>query len=633
MDVSWDDLNDAQRAACEDLDGPVLVVGGPGSGKTTVVRHRYEQLVRNGIDPDNILLTTFSREAVAELKERIDTDTGDGTNIGTIHSIFYKIVRDYYDALGYTTANLNLYQDGEVRALLEEVVTEMTHGKPSGQVLDDTVRFYETNLRRIRANGMTPADLEDAMRDGSIAFRHLLADRRLDTIDGAEARAPAVYREFLDRLYDRNAIDYTGMQQKAWIVLQNNADALQHYRDTYRYLIVDEAQDLNYVQWQLIRLIGAEHENICLVGDDCQNIYAWRGSDHRYLHLFRDQFDATTYTLDRNYRGTQQLVDAVNTFMGHLDDVEHKDLVSDTGRMPQSDGFPRIDAYDNVHLERNNVVGTIHELVDGRYDPGEVAILLRTRGKNNARIDAYRDMLAGLQLDPADSRGVSFLNRREVTWVLTYLKAYLNPDDDIVVQNVLRRQPGIDTDSLATLQQEKPADTSLHEYVMDLTPLHASIIAPEQLKTIQDTLQFVRSLDDADNMVEQIYEESGLKQRIPDWGGDTETRRMNIDSLQAAMAEYDQSRTGVARFFDRITNTAATDDETGVTVTTMHGAKGKEWDVVFIPEATSDNLPHPMAETAEEEERLFYVALSRARERCYISYHGEPSPFVEYLQE
>jgi superfamily I DNA/RNA helicase len=215
MDVPWEDLNDRQRTVCLHLDGPVLVIGGPGSGKTTVIRHRYEQLVRNGVDPGNILLTTFSRDAVAELKERIATDTGDGTNIGTIHSIFYKIVRDHYSTVGYQTANLNLYQDDEVNTLLREIVTEITHGQAGDRVLRDTVRFYNVNLRKLRAKGMTPTDLEQAMQDGSIRFQHLIRDQQLDPIDGVEARAPAVYREFLDRMYERNAIDSTGMQQTA----------------------------------------------------------------------------------------------------------------------------------------------------------------------------------------------------------------------------------------------------------------------------------------------------------------------------------------------------------------------------------------------------------------------------------
>ncbi len=631
-EVPWDALNEQQRTVCLHLDGPVLVIGGPGSGKTTVIRHRYEQLVKNGVDPENILLTTFSREAVAELRERIATDMGGGTNIGTIHSIFYKIVREYYSTVGYQTANLNLYQSDEVRALLREIVTEMTHGDAGSRVLSDTVRFYDVNLQKLRAKGMTPGDLEDAMRDGSIMFQHLVKDRQLEPIDGVEARAPAVYREFLDRMYERNAIDYTGMQQKAHIVIQNNEDALQEYRNRYQYILVDEAQDLNYVQWQLIKLLGKEHNNICMVGDDCQNIYSWRGSDHRYMYEFRDQFDAEVYTLPRNYRSTQQIVDAVNTFMAQLNEVEQKELVSDQGRTPQSDGFPQVTAYENAHLERNKVVRTIHELVESGYDPNEIAILLRTRGTNGARIDAYQELLSSMRLDYADTRGASFLNRREVSWVLTYLKAYLNPKDDIVMQNLLLQQDGIDSDDLATLQQEKPEDASFREFVADLTPLHASVIAPEKLRTIQDTLDFINTLDEADNMVEKIYAETGLKQQIVDWGGDTDARRMNVESLKEAMAEYAQNRDGVSDFFDHITNTATIDETEGITVTTMHGAKGKEWDVVFLPELTANTIPHPMAEDVEEEKRLFYVALSRARERSYLSHHGTSSEFMGYVE-
>jgi DNA helicase-2/ATP-dependent DNA helicase PcrA len=414
-------------------------------------------------------------------------------------------------------------------------------------------------------------------------------------------------------------------------VLQNNADALQQYRETYKYILVDEAQDLNYVQWQLIKLLGEEHKNVCLVGDDCQNIYSWRGSNHRFMYDFRDTFDAEVYTLPRNYRSTQQIVDAVNRFMEQLDDVEPKELVSDAGRVPQSDGFPQISAYENAHLERNKVVRTIHELVENGQDPDDIGILLRTRGKNGARIDAYQELLSSMRLEHADTRGSGFLNRREVNWILTYLKAYLNPDDDIVIQNLLLQQDGIDSDDIATLQDEQPDDTSFRTYVAELTPLHASIISPDRLRTIQDTLAFITGLDDADNMVQEIYEETGLKQRIVDWGGDTETRRMNVESLKEAMAEYSQSKEGVSAFFDHITNTAAEEASDGITVTTMHGAKGKEWDVVFIPEATANTIPHPMAEDVEEEKRLFYVALSRARERSYVSYHGTPSEFLEYL--
>lgn len=648
MEVPWDELNEHQREVCEHLDGPVLVIGGPGSGKTTVIRHRYEQLVKSGVSPENILLTTFSRDAVAELRERISTDTGGGTNIGTIHSIFYKIVKEHYRKLGYQTANLNLYQDDEVEALLREIVTEMTHGNVNKKVLNDTVRFYKVNLQKVRAKGMTPSDLEQAMRDaasswegggaasdsemrGGFAFQHLIADRTLDTIDGAEGRAPAVYREFLDRLYDRNAIDYTGMQQKAYIVLKNNEDALQEYRDRYQYILVDEAQDLNFVQWQLIRLLGEEHRNVCMVGDDCQNIYSWRGSNHRFLYDFRDTFDATVYTLPVNYRSTQQIVDAVNAFMGHLEGVEQKKLVSDKGRHPVSDGFPKVTEYENTHLERNKVVRAIYDLVENGQDPKEIAILLRTRGRGGGRVEAYKELLNSMRLESSDTRGFRFLDRREVKWVMAYLKAYLNPDDDIVLQSLLLQQDGITSETLDKLFQKKPENKSLRKYVMGLTPLHASLIDPDKLRTIQNTIKFLNTLDDADNMVHHIYVETGLKQRIVDWGGDTDSRRMNIASMREAMAEYPQTRSGVSQFFDYLTNTATEEEAEGITITTMHGAKGKEWDVVFMPELTDKNVPHPMAESINEEKRLFYVALSRARERSYLSYSGEPSEFLDFL--
>lgn len=630
MEVPWDDLNKQQRAVCEQLDGPVLVIGGPGSGKTTVVRHRYEQLVKNGVDPENILLTTFSRAAAAELRERITTDTGGGTNIGTIHSIFYKIVREHYDKLGYHTANLNLYQSGEVRELLREIVTELTHGQASSHMVEDTVRFYKTNLDRARANGMTPSDMEQAMQEGTLTFQHLVSDRELNTIEDVEERAPAVYREFLDRLYNRNAIDYTGMQHKAYIVLKNNPAALQHYRDRYKYIIVDEAQDLNYVQWQLIRLLGEDHRNVCMVGDDCQNIYSWRGSDHRYLHDFREIFEAAVYMLPKNYRSTQQIVDMVNTFMEHLDDVEQKTLVSNQGRTPRSDGFPRIDAYENAHLERNKIVQTIHELVESGYDPDDIAVLLRTRGRNGEKVESYQELLSAMRLKSSDTRGFRFMERKEVQWVMNHLKAYMNPDDDIVLRNVFLAH-GVEQDAIDRLIAEQPDDRTLRAYVTDLTPLHAAIVDPDTLRDIQAVIDLIVEMDDADNLVQYVYEETGLKQQVAEWGGDTETRRMNITTLRESIDDFPQTRSGISDFFDHIANTATEEDTEGVTVTTMHGAKGKEWRAVFLPELRQGTVPHSGAENIEEEKRLFYVALSRAKERAYLSYHGNPSEFLDYL--
>ncbi len=632
MEVPWEQLNKQQRAVCEHLEGPVLVIGGPGSGKTTVIRHRYEQLVKNGVDPDNILLTTFSRAAAAELRERITTDTGGGTNIGTIHSIFYKIVRQHYDKLGYHTANLNLYQSGEIRELLREIVTELTHGKGSRHVINDTVQFYKANLDRVRANGMTPSDMEQAMQDGTITFQHIVSDRELDTIEDAEERSPAVYREFLDRLYNRNAIDYTGMQHKAYIVLKNNPAALQHYRDQYQYILVDEAQDLNYVQWQLIRLLGEDHRNVCMVGDDCQNIYSWRGSDHRYLHDFREIFEAAVYMLPKNYRSTQQVVDAVNRFMPYLNDVEQKTLVSDQGRTPQSDGFPRIDHYENAHLERNKIVQKIHGLVESGYDPGEIAVLLRTTGRNGEKVESYRELLSAMRLESSDTRGFRFMEKKEVQWVMNHLKAYMNPDDDIVLRNVLLSH-GVPQDALDALMEEQPDDKTLRAHIADLTPLHAAIVEPDTLREMQEVIDMIVDMDDTDNLVTYVYEKTGLKQRIPDWSGDTDSRRMNVTTLREAIADFPQTRSGISDFFDYIANTATEEDTTGVTVTTMHGAKGKEWRAVFIPELRDGNVPHPVAANIEEEKRLFYVALSRAKERAYLSYHGKPSDFLEYLQQ
>lgn len=630
MPVTYEQLNEQQKEASEDLDGPVLVVGGPGSGKTTVIRHRYENLVENGVDPDNILLTTFSRDAAAELRDRIETH---GSNIGTIHSVFYNIVREYYSNLGYETGNLNLYQREDVEALLRDILEEATNGNARESLLNDTVTFCRINLDRIRTQGLNPRDLEEAMEHNRIEFQHLIGGDQLNTIPDVEELMPGIYREFLKRMYERNAIDYTGMQYKAYIVLNNTEDALEDYRDRFKHILVDEAQDLSYVQWKLIDLLGREHKNVCLIGDDCQNIYSWRGSDHRFLYDFRDTYDATVYTLPRNYRSTQQIMDAVNKVMPYLKNVEHKELVADRGYEDVSAGIPQIIEAENTHLERNKIVREIRTLIEDEYDPEQIAILLRTKGRNGAKIAAYQEALNAMRLESSERRGFQFMDKKEIKWIMNHLKAYLNPDDDIVVWNLLLKQDGIGGGTLSNIIEAKPDDVPLAAFIENLSPTNdISELSEERLDTLKDTIQFLRDLETADNLVEKIYAESGLQKKITEWDGDPEAREMNITTFKGAMEDYPTTKQGVSDFFDYITNTAAEEEKSGVTITTMHGAKGKEWDAVFVPEMREGMVPHNMADV-EEEKRLFYVALSRARERAYFSYYGTKSRFLDYLEE
>jgi ATP-dependent DNA helicase UvrD/PcrA len=608
-----DGLNDAQRLAVLATEGPTLIVAGAGSGKTRVLTHRIAHLIKDRrVPPTGVLAITFTNKAAREMQERLRQLVGPVVKamwVSTFHSACVRILRRSGSHLGYTSS-FSIYDEGDAERLMAQVVRQLDY---------DPKRLSARSMR----HGVSAA--KDQLIDPE-----MLADRAVGWFEKKVAEA---YRLYQRRLAESNAVDFDDLIMQTVRLFQEHPDVLAEYQRRFRYVLVDEFQDTNVAQYELLKLLAAEHRNLSVVGDGDQSIYAFRGATVRNILDFEADYpEANVILLEQNYRSTQTILSAANAVIANNLERKPKNLWTAIG---SGNPIVRYQA-ENEHDEAAFVVEEVERLHEAGLGYGKVVVFYRTNAQSRPLEEVF--VKAGLPYKIVG--GVKFYDRREVKDLLAYLKATVNPLDTVSLRRVLnvpRRGIG-DTseraiDRFAT-EEGIPFGDALRR-AGEVPGLGA-----RQVRAVAD---FVAVLDELaagaaegrspSVLVQDAWTLSGLMRELEaDTSIEGQGRVENVRELQSAAEEYElreglEAEPTLAGFLESIALVTDADQvEAGsqtVTLMTLHTAKGLEYPVVFIVGLEENVFPHVRSigepRELEEERRLAYVGITRARERLYLT--------------
>ena len=615
-----DALNSTQREAVMYTEGPSLIVAGAGSGKTRVLTYRIAYLLQQGVPAGNILALTFTNKAAREMKERIQKLVGTDARylwMGTFHSICAKLLRHDAERLGYTR-DFTIYDTTDSKSLLKSICKE--------RGLDEKIYKPIAVLGRIsmaKNNLISPAQY-------GMNRELLQADR--------EARMyeiTAVYEVYQARLRAANAMDFDDLLLNTLRLMDQHADVREQLQQMFRYILVDEYQDTNYVQYLLVSRLAEPQQNICVVGDDAQSIYSFRGADIRNILNFQRQYpNARLFKLERNYRSTQTIVNAANSLI-------HKNIhqIEKTVFSEKEQGQPlRLQAYKDDRAEALGVA-TIISKACGQHGYDDIAVLYRT----NAQSRAFENELRKLNIPYRIYGGTSFYQRKEIKDSLGYFRLAVNPRDN----EALLRIVGFPGRGIGETTMKKVATNAIEHHrayleVMrspDETGLEVSAATKTKLRsfaTLMDSLRHLSEEADAYTFAEQTLRTTGvLTAMAVDLSPEGIDRAQNVQELLNAIREFVAQRqeegidyTPITDFLSEVSlqtdqDENLTDTTERVTLMTVHSAKGLEFPIVFIAGMEENLFPSQFCikpNEIEEERRLLYVAITRAMERCYLTY-------------
>ena len=632
-------LNDRQREAVTSTDGPLLILAGAGSGKTRVIAYRIAYLVvERGVWPRNILAVTFTNKASEEMRNRVNKlleglEIGSAPLISTFHSLCVRILRRDIEALqaGYTRS-FTIYDQ------------------------DDTVRLTRNCLRDLGLDDkqLAPRSVQNAISSAknrgedseSFAAKAQYIDERRASI----ARVFALYEE---RLHKNNALDFDDLLIKTVRLLRDVPEVRERYNDRFRYLLVDEYQDTNQLQFGLIRLLTEKQQNICVVGDPDQSIYRWRGADITNILKFEEHFPAArVIRLEQNYRSTQNILDLASGVIRHNVERKEKALWTQNTAGEKIRYYQALDA----ESEARFVAGKIEEHLAAAPDL-RAAVLYRT----NSQSRVFEEAMRRASLSYNIVGGFSFYERMEVRDIIAYLKLALNPHDSIALQRVINTPPrGIGKMTLDEIETRvRETGMSYWEAISDLVA-EEQRLSPRAIASLANFQKIVNGLtakagalsasNESDTEVESTSPVSDLvKAAILDTGyenalkaennDEAEARLENLQELVNAAVDYDeQGAEGIREFIDHSALVADTDEYKGdvpVTLMTAHSAKGLEFPLVFIVGLEDGLFPHSRslsdASDIEEERRLCYVAMTRAERSLYVTHAVKRRVYGEEL--
>lgn len=646
MQSYLDQLNDAQKEPVLQKDGAMIVIAGAGSGKTRVLTYRIAYLMEHGVDPFNILALTFTNKAAREMKKRIAQIVGssEAKNLwmGTFHSIFAKILRFEADKLGYPS-NFTIYDTQDSQSVIRAIIKEMQ--------LDKDIYKYKQVYSRI-----------SSYKNSLITVKAYFNNPELMEAD-AMARMPRlgdIYKAYVDRCFKAGAMDFDDLLLRTNELLTRFPEVLARYQDRFRYILVDEYQDTNHSQYLIVRALSDRFQNICVVGDDAQSIYAFRGANiNNILNFQRDYDDVKVYRLEQNYRSTKNIVHAANSIIeknqNRLDKVVW--TANDTGskilvNRSMTDGD-----------EGRFVASSIFETAMNNQLPhSEFAVLYRT----NAQSRAIEDALRKRDIPYRIYGGLSFYQRKEIKDVLSYLRLILNPKDEEALKRVINYPArGIGQTTMDKLiVAANHYDRSIFEVMSNLDKIDLKINKGTTGK-LQDFVTMIRSFQvmeqtaDAFQIAEHVTKKTGLVTELKKDGTPEGIARIeNIEELLNGMRDFvegqkeiDQADGSLSEFLEDVALATDLDNDTGddnrVALMTVHLAKGLEFPYVYIVGMEEDLFPSGMSMNTraelEEERRLFYVALTRAEKRATLTYaqsryrwgkliDAEPSRFIEEIE-
>ena len=628
-----DGLNPEQLEAVRTTEGPVLVLAGAGTGKTRVITARIAYMIEQGIDPASILGVTFTNKAAKEMRERIrkivPAEAAAAVTLGTFHSFCARVLRRDIRYAGNYDSNYSIADTADQTSIARQAAAELGYAKeeiPTAEV----VNFIGHCKNRM----WTP---EDALNDA--------AENR-----PANQVLAEVYERYQKLLELQNMVDFDDMLLLTVRILEEHPDVLKRYRETYKYLLVDEYQDTNAAQFRLIQLLAGERKNLCVVGDDDQSIYAWRGADVSNILDFPRYFPGTKEVkLEQNYRSTNNILATANAVIAPNSARYSKNLWSSKGQGE----IIRIIRLDNGDAEAKFVVNAIFDLkaANPDYNYSDFAILYRSNYLSRAFEMAFRNV--GIR--PKIIGGQEFFQRKEVKDAAAYLKLILNPRDDQSLLRIISLPPrGIGDKAILSLRNLR--------HVTGI-PLSELLDHPDYLKTVSSTaaagarglaaaLKNAKALfaepGDLYFKAQQLLRETGYidgLQRIYKDIKEAETRRENVFEFLNYIGKFESEKQGQCHLADFLESyslmddndrTEDDDDRDAPIMTTVHASKGLEFPVVFVVGMEQNLFPHErsLAEGSEEEERrLFYVAVTRAREQLFLTCARERYKFKEYVRQ
>ena len=640
-------LNEAQLAPVLQKDGAMIVIAGAGSGKTRVLTFRIAYLMSQGVDAFNILSLTFTNKAAREMKTRISRIVGssEAKNLwmGTFHSVFAKILRFEADKLGYPT-NFTIYDTQDSQSVIRAVIKEMH--------LDKDIYKYKQVYSRI-----------SSYKNSLITVKAYFNNPDLMEAD-AMAKVPRmgeIYKSYVDKCFKAGAMDFDDLLLKTNELLTRFPEVLAKYQNRFRYVLVDEYQDTNHSQYLIIKALSDRFQNICVVGDDAQSIYAFRGANiNNILNFQKDYDDVKVFRLEQNYRSTKNIVNAANSIIEknktRLDKIVW--TANDEGskilvNRSMTDG-------DEGRFVANTIFETKmnHQLLNGNF-----AILYRT----NAQSRAIEDALRKKDIPYRIYGGLSFYQRKEVKDVLSYLRLLINPKDEEALKRVINYPArGIGQTTIEKLiVVANQYNRSIFEVMQHLDKIEIQINKGAKSK-LQDFVTMIQSFQilnegyDVFQITEHVVKKTGLFTELKKDGTPEGIARIeNIEELLNGMRDFVEEQkeladtTGsLAEFLEDVALATdldkETNDEDKVALMTVHLAKGLEFPYVFIVGMEEDLFPSGMSMNTrselEEERRLFYVAVTRAEKQAYLTYtqsryrwgkliDAEPSRFIEEIDE
>ena len=642
-----DSLNPAQKEAVLQKNGPMIIIAGAGSGKTRVLTYRIAHLMQQGVDSFNILSLTFTNKAALEMKERIAAVVGPSESknlwMGTFHSVFARILRSEADKLGYPS-NFTIYDTQDSQSVIRAVIKELH--------LDKDIYKYKQVYSRI-----------SSYKNSLITVKAYFNNPELMEAD-AMAKIPRIgeiYKSYVDKFFKAGAMDFDDLLLKTNELLTRFPEVLAKYQNLFRYILVDEYQDTNHSQYLIIKALSDRFQNICVVGDDAQSIYAFRGANINNILNFQNDYDnVQVFRLEQNYRSTKNIVNAANSIIEknktRLDKIVW--TANDEGskilvNRSMTDGDEGRFVASTIFEHKMN-----HQLVNGSF-----AVLYRT----NAQSRAIEDALRKKDIPYRIYGGLSFYQRKEIKDVLSYLRLLINPKDEEALKRIINfptRGIGQTTIERLIVVANK-YNRSIFEVMQNLDKVEIQINKGTKSK-LQDFVTMVKSFQilnegyDVFQITEHVIKKTGLYTELKkDGTPDGIARIENIEELLNGMRDFVEEQkeladtTGsLAEFLEDVALATDLDKETGdedkVALMTVHLAKGLEFPYVFIVGMEEDLFPSAMSMNTrselEEERRLFYVAITRAEKQAYLTYtqsryrwgkliDAEPSRFIDEIDE
>ena len=619
-----DELNESQRAAVLYNDGPSLVIAGAGSGKTRVLTYKIAYLLDNGYEPWSILALTFTNKAAREMKDRISRAVGAEKAkylwMGTFHSVFSRILRAEAETIGYTS-NFTIYDSSDSKSLIKSLLKELN--------LDEKV--YKPGVVQSRISNAKNHLVSPQAYAASGEFY------RLDS----EAKIPAmrdIYIRYCERCRQSDAMDFDDLLVNTFLLFKNHHDICDKYAERFRYVLVDEYQDTNFAQHSIVLQLTSKHQRVCVVGDDAQSIYSFRGANiDNILKFTRLYNDARLFKLEQNYRSTQLIVKAANSLIEKNREQIKKEVFSEN---QVGDPISVTSAYSDVEEGEivANKITSMHVKDSCPYS--DFAILYRTNAQSRIFEEALRKRAVPYRI----YGGLSFYQRKEIKDVIAYFRLAVNPHDGEALKRVINYPArGIGDTTLNKINMAA-ADAGVSLWTVISSPLDYGLNINKgthtKLQAFRDIVSgFISKADSvsAYEIGKEIVSASGIMADIiQDTSPEGMSRRENIDELVNGMYDFCDIRReeGNDRMFltDYLSEVALLTDQDGekddsvpnVTLMTIHSAKGLEFRNVFIVGMEENLFPGPMSSDSpralEEERRLFYVAITRAEENCFISY-------------